>query len=129
MVEFYKQKSKIYNPPNIDKIAATLYPSFRDQMIAEYRDKDYIQEAWDEFKEPYNSTYKILPILPYKMTFYGNGKIIALLNLSKEANYRDRSALQGDFVSREGYGQSDIIRLFLYLPEGKKLEDGLEVIR
>jgi hypothetical protein len=98
-------------------------------MISEYRDKDYIQEGWDEFKEPYNSTYKILPLLPYKMVFYGDGKMVALVTTSIDVRYRSKSTLYGEYIDKDGDESFNFIRTFLYLPEGKKLEDGLEVIR
>ena len=130
VVEFYKQKSKIYSPPNLDEIAKRKYMSLRDQMIAEYEDRNYIQDAWNEYVMDYNSSYKIQPLLKnYKLEFYGENKLVILLNTSTDVRYRSKTALTAHFIDKDGDESLDFLSFVLYLPEGKKLEDGLEVIR
>ncbi len=104
--------------------------SLRDQMIAEYEDRNYIQDAWNEYVMDYNSSYKIQPLLKnYKLEFYGENKLVILLNTSTDVRYRGKTALTAHFIDKDGDESLDFLSFVLYLPEGKKLEDGLEVIR
>ena len=81
-----------------------------------------------EYLEPFSiKTYKPEPLENYKMVFYGDGKIVALEQTSMDVRLRGEGALWG--LSNDEDENAYFHYRYLYLPEGKKLEDGLEVIR
>jgi len=55
--------------------------------------------------------------------------LLTLEQSDLEINKRGKSALWGRFKDNQQRTGSEYIRILLYLPEGKNLEDGLEVIR
>ena len=113
----------------INKIAASAYLPFKEQMVSEYETKEYITKSWKEYIEVYsNSTYKIQPLKDYKIVFFGNNKMVCLRQISNDIRLKEQSGLWGTY-KLNGTTYSDFHYLYLYLPEGKKLEDGLEVIR
>ena len=68
---------------------------------------------------------KLDTINNYTKVFFGDGKIVYLLYNSLEYPYRGGSAVRIFFKNSEGNDAVNMPRVMLYLPEGKKLEDGL----
>lgn len=71
----------------------------------------------------------MLPLKDYKMVFYGDGKAVALEQNSMIIQLRGYSALGAKYKTEMGSTLGDMSQLILYLPPGKNLEDGLEIIR
>lgn len=130
-LEAYNYRKKIVENRDINAIAKQLYNPIKEQMISEYETKDYIKKAWDEYIEIYKnySTFEFKPLINYNKKFYGNGRLLNLEQSDLEINKRGKSALWGRFKDNQQRTGSEYIRILLYLPEGKNLEDGLEVIR
>ena len=70
---------------------------------------------------------KFKPIEDYKQVFFGDGKIVFLLYNSLKFPFRGGSALRIHYTDDEGYEAVTMPRIMLYLPLGKKLEDGLYI--
>lgn len=129
VIEIYDLRKKIVEQKDFNMIAKQIYLPLKEQYISEYQTKDYIQKAWEEYVLIYeNNSYKFQPFKEYNIQFFGNKKIICLRQLSQDNRLREKSALWG-LYKEDDYTMADFHNLYLYLPQGKKLEDGLEVIR
>lgn len=121
-VEFYKEYGKIHL--NNDKNALAKI-KFGDDLYGSkslYFTLQDVNKLWNEDLE--DLSYKNMqPLENYKLVFFGNGKIAFLMLKSIAKNYRGGGALivEGD---RGLY----MPRIQLYLPENKRLEDGLYMI-
>ncbi|MEA9413738.1 hypothetical protein [Flavobacterium sp. PL02] len=123
-VEFYKEYGKIYETKDADLQAKLNFGKEKRTAIALYRKLSDIDELWKEYLSDLNeSNIKVLPVENYKIVFFGDKRIIFLLSNSLKLGSRGYSALTID--SDESTLMPGI---YLYLPEGKKLEDGLYMI-
>ena len=127
-VEFYNYYKNIYSSNKADELAKNEYSSLLRDAVSEYMEKTDIKEMWDESRSNLSVKKEWLPF-NYRTKFYGNGKIIALLQKSEsDVRLAGTSALAFSY-KEDGTTYGSFIGVYLYLPEGKKLEDGLEVIR
>ena len=128
VIEFYNSYKENYNQKKTDLIANNEYNLMSRDAIAQYQDKNKISKIWNERLNMIKVEKNWLPF-DYKMNLYGNGKIIALLQKSdSDVRLRGESALAFTYKN-DGVTYARFLGVYLYLPEGKKLEDGLEVIR
>jgi hypothetical protein len=123
-LEFYKEYASVYENKNVDLLAKLKFGTERRNAVALYKKEPGIKELWKELLTDIkaNNT-KIQPIENYKMVFFGDGKIVFLLTNSLKSEYRGLGALvidNDDSTLMPG--------VFLYLPEGKELEDGLYMV-
>ncbi|WP_395077999.1 hypothetical protein [Flavobacterium sp.] len=129
IIDFYMKRKEIILNKNKDTFAGQVFVGLKEQFIAEYRDKEYVRDAWNEFIEVYdNTTYEFQPFENYKMEFFGDGKIVCLRQINTDPRYREKSALFGKYKDADGNTRADFHNLYLYLPQGKKLSE-LEMIR
>jgi hypothetical protein len=120
-VEFYKEYSKIYENKDADLLAKLSFGEEKRNSVSFYKKSSDIGDLWKEYLKDINRTnIKIKPLENYRMVTFGNGKIVVLILKSLILPYRGGGALIVD--SDEAIYMPHI---FLYLPEGKKLEDGL----
>ncbi|MBF7092009.1 hypothetical protein IUY40_10710 [Flavobacterium sp. ALJ2] len=123
-VAFYKEYGKIYETKDANLQAKLNFGKEKRTAIALYRKLSDIDELWKEYLSDLNeSNIKVLPVGNYKIVFFGDKRIIFLLSNSLKLGSRGYSALTID--SDESTLMPGI---YLYLPEGKKLEDGLYMI-
>lgn len=128
VVNFYKKQWNIYNAKDKDAMFSYLYKKERGVRQSHYYNKERLEKVLKEYLEPFSiKTYKPEPLENYKMVFYGDGKIVALEQTSMDVRLRGEGALWG--LSNDEDENAYFHYRYLYLPEGKKLEDGLEVIR
>ncbi|WP_165829006.1 hypothetical protein [Flavobacterium sp. HTF] len=123
-VEFYKEYGKIYQNKDLNLLAQLSFGEEKRNAISFYKRASDINKLWKEYLNDINeNNIKMLPIENYKMTFWGNGRIVFLQLNSLNITYRGGGALILD--SDES---TYMPKILLYLPEGKKLEDGLYMI-
>jgi hypothetical protein len=123
-LEFYNGYGKIYLNHDKDALAKVKFGDDRYGSISLYLTTSEIQKMWKEDLEGLDDSNIIIkPLEKYKMSFFGNGKIVSLLLKSLDHKYREAGALIID--SDEA---TFMPRIQLYLPKGKKLEDGLYMI-
>jgi hypothetical protein len=104
-------------------LARQVFQALKEQFIAEYQDKTYIKEAWNEFIVAYdNPTYELEPFENYKMVFFGDGRLVCLRQTNTEVRVREKSALWGKYKDANGNTRADFHNLYLYIPKGKGLE-------
>jgi hypothetical protein len=124
VVEFYKEYGKTYETKDADLQAKVNFGKEKRTVIALYRKSNDINDLCKEYQSDLNEkNLKALPLQNYRMTFFGNNRIIFLQSNSLKLGYRGYSALlvkSDDSTTMPG--------IYLYLPEGKKLKDGLYMI-
>lgn len=132
VVAFYQKMRNIYSDKNRkDDIYKYIQHKDIEIISANYEKKEDIKERHEVYLRPYtNSTYDLQPLENYKMVFYGEGKIVALQQTNMDIRLRGKLALWAKY-SEEGEKtiRTSFPSLYLYLPQGKKLEDGLQIIR
>jgi hypothetical protein len=129
ILEYYKSYQKVYADRDLNAFAGI---NFKDELrnsISEYRDKAMIQRVWEEGSEDVKIKEKdFQPLKNYKIQFYGDGKIVSLLqNNIEDIRLRGGSALWF-FFKKEGRLTASFPGAYLFLPKGKKLEDGLQMM-
>ncbi|MBF7092013.1 hypothetical protein IUY40_10730 [Flavobacterium sp. ALJ2] len=123
-VAFYKEYGKTYENKDADLLMKLKFGTEKRNAIANYKKLGGINDLEKELLTDVKSNnIKILPIENYKMVFFGNNRIVFLLSNSLKLGYRGFGALMVDT------DESTLMPgVYLYLPEGKKLEDGLYMI-
>ncbi|MBF7092011.1 hypothetical protein IUY40_10720 [Flavobacterium sp. ALJ2] len=120
-VAFYKEYGKIYENKDADLLAKLNFGEEKRNAKAFYKKLSDIDRLWKEYLRKINAANTIIrQIENYKMVFFGNSRIISLRLKSLKVGYRNSGALvidNDDSTLMPG--------IYLYLPEGKKLEDGL----
>ena len=128
-VEFYREYGKIYNNKDLTLLAQLNFGEEKRNAISLYKRKADINKLWEEYRDDFNKkNIKVLPIENYRIVFFGNGKIAFLQLNSMEYPYRGSGALRIDYVNKRNNEAVFMPGIYLYLPEGKKLEDGLYMI-
>ena len=123
-IQFYNFYGKIYEEKNDNILAKLKFGEEKRNAKAFYKNTSDIHKLWNEYLHKINAdNITVQPIDNYKIAFYGNGRIISLRLKSIEVGYRNSGALI--IKNNESTFMPGI---FLYLPEGKKLEDGLYMI-
>lgn len=132
VVNFYKKMWNIYNDKkNPDQLFPYIEQKDKELVQSLFQDEYEIKENLKAHLRPFvNPTYQLQPLENYKMTLYGDGKIVALEQTSMDIRLRGRLALWAKF-SFEGEKsiKTSFPHLYLYLPKGKNLQDGLQIIR
>lgn len=123
-IEFYEEYGKTYENKDADLQAKVKFGTERRNAIASYKRSSDIKDLWKEYQSDLNEkNLKVLPLQNYRMVFFGNNRIVFLQSNSLKLDYRGYGALlveSDDSTTMPG--------IYLYLPEGKKLEDGLYMI-
>jgi len=128
VVEFYNDYKDIYSNNKADLLAKHEYSSLVRDAIAEYMEKKDVRKIWEENIFKLSVKKEWLPF-NYKIKYYGNGKIISLLQKSESDNRLIGESALAFTYKKNNSTNGRFIGVYLYLPEGKNLEDGLEVIR
>ena len=130
VLKFYQNQWDLYNKKDVNGILSYMYKKEKEVRGSLYNTKEDLIKVLKSHREPIDLMhYKEQPIKDYKMVLYGNNKMITLELLSQDTNLRHESALWGvndDPIDGKTYYFN---YRYLYLPKGKKLEDGLEIIR
>jgi len=125
-VEFYKEYGEIYKNKDASLQASLNFGEEKRNSIALYRRSFEITELWEEYITDLNKkNNKPQPIDNYKLSFFGNNRIVFLLYKSLEYPYRGGGALRVDYTDKDGDEAVFMPGIYLYLPEGKSLNDGL----
>lgn len=131
VVAFYQKMWHIYKDKSRkDDLFPLIFEREKETAISKYFTEKEIKEIKEEYLLPYtNKTYELLPLKDYKMVFYAEGKGVALEQTSTAIQLRGYSALGAKYTTEKGSVLGDMHQMILYLPEGKNLKDGLQIIR
>ncbi|MBF7092012.1 hypothetical protein IUY40_10725 [Flavobacterium sp. ALJ2] len=125
-VAFYKEYGKIYENKDADLLAKLSFGLEKRNAIASYKKLSDVYSLWKEYLGDLNGNkIRVQAIENYRMFFFGNDRIVFLLSNKLKYPYRGGGALKIDYIDKDGDEAFFIPGIFLYLPEGKRLEDGL----
>lgn len=129
-LKFYQSQWDLYNSRDLNGLLKFMYRKEIEVRSALYNNKQDLIKVLNAYKEPIISKYyKEQPIINFKRVFYGNHRIVTLQQASDDINLKNESALWGIEESPSDGKTYFFNYRYLYLPKGKNLEDGLEVIR
>ena len=127
---FYQNQWNLYKSKNADKVFSYLSRKEKETTQASYDDEQALLKIKDAYMKPFRiESFVLEPLQRYDCKIYGGGKLISLQQKSTDPRLRANSALWGKYKNEKGTTIANFRNYYLYLPEGKNLEDGLEVIR
>lgn len=129
-LKFYQNQWSLYKDKNIDKVFSFLFQKEKETTQASYNDEKGLLKIKDAYMNPFTiGSFVLEPIRDYDFKIFGNGRMVSLQQKSTDPRLRSNSALWGKYKNENGSTIANFRNYYLFLPEGKKLEDGLEVIR
>lgn len=129
-LNFYQNQWNLYKNKEKDKVFSFLFQKEKETTQASYDDEQSLLDTKNSYLKPFTiGSYALEQIKDYDFKIFGNGKLITLQQKSLDPRLRSNSALWGKYKNEKGSTIANFRNYYLYLPEGKKLEDGLEVIR
>lgn len=131
VIAFYKKMWDRYNNRNEeDEIYNLIWKKEAEIAISNYFTKEDIKGFINVYTVPYiGDYYKMQPLRDYKMEVYGDGKVVSLKQTGENMSRRGESALWLKLEGGHNTSQFFFIPIYLYLPQGKTLKDGLQIIR
>lgn len=120
LLKKYKEVSDIYQKKDYDNIARLEYNSLKDFYVSTYETKEAIDKNINIlFSEIYkNPTFKIQPIEKYKLEFFADGKLAALMLDTDDNRLRGNTALWAK-VNYDGGTRGIFLNRYFYIPQGK----------
>lgn len=120
VVNEYKKIRQIYLNKEDDNIAKLTYDRLKDDLVADYATAEKVKAAWNQLdKIIIKGDVDILPIEKYKMQFFANGKLVALITDGSDPETRGGNALVCKVKSGDFKGSIFEIKHFLYIPQGE----------
>lgn len=130
VLKFYQNQCNLHKAKNANKVFSFLFRKEKETTQASYNDEKALLKIKEGYMKPFTiASFVLEPIQEYDYKIFGDGKLITLRQKSTDPRLRSNSALWGKYKSDKGSTIANFRNYYLYLPEGKKLEDGLEVIR
>jgi len=125
IIEYYKAYQEVLQKKDANTEAKVNFKEELRNSIALYRERKDIQKVWDEYMRPFWVEKDFQPLENYKATFYSNGRVVSLRQSNiEDLRLRGESALWF-FYKKEDRLRANFPGVYLYLPQGEKLEDGL----
>ncbi|MBE0390788.1 hypothetical protein BJQ96_00612 [Flavobacterium sp. PL0002] len=119
LVKKYREIKDIYQNKEYDNIAKLAFDNLKNTFISSYESKEEIKNSWQKLIKLYgDSKIEMLPIENYKLEFFADGKLVALMTNSNDKKRRGRNALCGKIVKDKGESTFEIKHYF-YIPQGK----------
>ncbi|UPZ16913.1 hypothetical protein [Flavobacterium humidisoli] len=116
----YKKIKEVYQSKNYDDIARISFDNLKNQFISEYQTREQINEVWEMLMNSYKQpTFEMQPIENYKMVFFADGKLVVLMQESKDSRLRGNTSLWAKFDKGQGVKALFCNRYF-YIPKGEK---------
>ena len=127
--EYYSAYQKIYENQDADALSKINFGI--ESMISQayYKSKNENSELWNEYLKMLTiKNKKFKSIKDHIKVFYGNGKIIEFKQKSFDYPYRGLGSFFYEYMDEENVESYNSANIYLYLPQGKKLEDGLYML-
>ena len=117
----YKEVWQIYKNRELDNIARLEYDSLKDLFISHYATPKTIKENWAVIYDNYkNGTFEIQPIENYKLEFFADGKLAALMLDTKDNKIRGNTVLWAKLIYENGeFGMPVFFNRYFYIPQGE----------
>jgi len=125
IIEYYQAYQEILQKKDANTEARVNFKEELRNSIALYRERKDILEVWNEYMRTFWVEKDFQPLENYKTMFYGEGRIVSLRQSNiEDLRLRGKCALW--FLYKEkGIKRANFPGVYLYLPKGEKLEDGL----
>lgn len=118
LTEYEKVKS-IYQNKDYDNIARTSYDGLKNQFVSQYQNHEDINEVWSTLMNVYKlPTFEMQPLQNYKIVFFADGKLVALMQNSKDPRVRGNSSLWAKFDRGDGI-ETFFWNSYFYMPTGE----------
>ena len=116
----YKEVWQIYKNREINNIARLEFDNLKHYAISNYETKETIAEDWKVFYNVYknNNTFEMQPLENYKLEFFADGKLVALMLDTKDNRFRGNTALWAK-VDYEGGIRPLFLNRYFYIPQGE----------
>ena len=119
LLKKYKEVWEIYQNKELDNIAKIEYNSFKDLFVAGYDSKEIIEENMKVFYDAYkSSSFEMQPIEKYKLEFFADGKMVALMLDTADNRFRGNTALWAK-VDYDGGMRPLFLNRYFYIPQGE----------
>lgn len=119
LLKKYREVRDIYQNKDYDNIARLEYDALKMLYVSNYDSKETIKENWDEYLKAYKSpSFEMQPIENYKIEFFGNGKLAALMLDTTDKKLRGNTALWAK-VNYNGGLRPLFLTVFCYIPQGE----------
>jgi len=125
IIEYYQAYQEILQKKDANIVARVNFKEELRNSISKYRERKDIQKIWDAYMDGFWLEKDFQPLENYKIQFYCNGRVVALLQSNiDDLRLRGCSALWY-FTGKDDDIDANFPGVYLYLPQGEKLEDGL----
>ena len=115
----YKEVWQIYKNRELDNIARLEFDMLKDYAISHYATKEVIKKNWEYLYDNYkNTSFEMQPLANYKLEFFADGKLVALMLDTKDNNLRGNTALWAK-VDYEGGIRPLFLNRYFYIPQGE----------
>jgi len=116
----YKEVWQIYKNRELDNIARLEFDNLKHYAISNYETKETIAEDWEVFYNVFksNNTLEMQPLENYKLEFFADGKLVALMLDTKDNRFRGNTALWAK-VDHEGGVRPLFLNRYFYIPQGE----------
>lgn len=119
LLSAYQKVWNIYQNKEYDNIAKISYENLKDQFVTKYQDEQYIKNVWGTLLSAFKSdTFQMQPIKDYKLEFFANGRLVALMQTTQDSRYRGNTALWAR-VNHDGGMRPLFLNRYFYIPEGE----------
>jgi hypothetical protein len=120
LLKKYKEVWNIYQNKEYDNIAKLEYNSLKDLYVSTYESPEVIKKNINIlFTEMYkSSTFKMQSIEKYKLEFFADGKLVALILDTEDNRLRGNTALWAK-VDYDGGTRGIFLNRYFYIPQGK----------
>lgn len=115
----YREIWQIYKNRELDNIARIEFDNLKNLFVSTYADIETIRENWNAYYEIYKkASLEMQPIENYKLEFFANGKLVALMLDTKDNNLRGNTALWAK-IEYEGDIHPLFFNSYFYILEGE----------
>ena len=120
VLKYYEKLKAIYANKELDNIAKLNFDKASNEFLSLYEKDEEIEKSWNIIvKDVKNSSLEMQPIENYKLQFYDDGKLVALISNSKVKYLRQDSALWAKYKDEDGDMSALKIKMYLYILEGE----------
>ena len=114
----YKEVWQIYKNRELDNIARLEFDMLKDYAISHYATKEVIKKNWDFLYDNYkNTSFEMQPLANYKLEFFADGKLVALMLDTKDNKIRGNTALWIKLKDEEN--TPVFFNRYFYIPQGE----------
>ena len=115
----YKEVWQIYKNRELDNIARLEFDNLKHYAISNYETKETIAEDWEVFYNVFksNNTLEMQPLANYKLEFFADGKLVALMLDTKDNKIRGNTALWIKLKDEEN--TPVFFNRYFYIPQGE----------